>query len=634
MSEKGTPAGHALVVALACLWLGGCSAGPPAQRAVRFSEQPLRIQDYYLFDLGVADADGDGNLDLFTSNHTALPSLLLGDGRGGFRDVYAEWRLSQRPEFPGLEDSWTAPDIGGEGVSISWHRRRLVIRASLPDRTFDISGRLVADCAVALVETAGWKCALEPSPSGPDRTRTQVTFRLGSGLREGTIILEPELPEVGQTVTFEPSIPLTAITVGRRGAHPRDHTFEVSLKDRHGIAWADWNGDGRPDAFIAGGGVSGRIADFPEVRPYELFVTSEFGLVEMSEALNLVANGGRSRQPAWVDIDGDNRLELFVYGIWSRCQLFASSPRGGFADVTARTGLLNPRNGFSAWFDADGDLDPDLLVSGRDELFLYRNVGGVFSEVRLGPNPRAVSGAPPEYRQFGRPAFSDFDGDGDIDIYLASANGSTVLLNRGGRFRALAPAVFGLPVRAAAAAWVDADNDSFPDLHSVPDGLFRQTEGRRFERTGLLASGPGEPPASARSLWFDADNDGDRDVLIAVLPADREASRVWTSRFLRNDGPGGHWLEVRVAGPPGNREAVGAAVVLELGDGRRLKEYVGLAEGSYYSQGHYRVYFGLGRTGRPAALTVLWPDGLSERIDDPGIDRILTCGRGQDPRGR
>jgi len=83
-----------LAAFLAGLLLVSCAGGPRGERPLRFSEQPLAVQDYYLFDLGVADADGDGNLDIFTSNHTALPSLLLGDGRGGFRDVYAEWGMS------------------------------------------------------------------------------------------------------------------------------------------------------------------------------------------------------------------------------------------------------------------------------------------------------------------------------------------------------------------------------------------------------------------------------------------------------------------------------------------------------------------------------------------------------------
>jgi len=210
---------------------------------------------------------------------------------------------------------------------------------------------------------------------------------------------------------------------------------------------------------------------------------------------------------------------------------------------------------------------------------------------------------------------------------VASANGSTLILNLGGAFRLEDPGVFGLPSRAVTAAWVDADNDSLPDLHSVPDGLYRQSGGHRFKRTGILAGGPDEAVA-ARCLWFDADNDGNRDVLISVLPRESEVERVWSSRFLSNEGSGHHWLEVQVVGPPGNRDAIGARVVVELGDRRRLTDYVGLSEGSYYSQGHYRLYFGLGKTGRPKSVSVLWPDGAADIVEDPAPDRLMVCGRG------
>ncbi len=211
---------------------------------------------------------------------------------------------------------------------------------------------------------------------------------------------------------------------------------------------------------------------------------------------------------------------------------------------------------------------------------------------------------------------------------MASANGSTLILNLGGTFRLEEPGARGLPSRAAAAAWVDADNDSLPDLQSVPDGLFLQTRGHRFERTGLLACDSAEPIAAGRCLWFDADNDGDRDVIISLLPRDGETARLWSSRFFLNGGSGRHWVEVAVVGPPGNRDGIGARVVVELGDGRRLTDYVGLAEGSTYSQGHYRLYFGLGKSGPPRAVSVRWPDGLTERVPTPAPDRLMIFGRG------
>ena len=42
------------------------------------------------FDVGVVDANDDGNLDIYTSTHHFRQLLLISDGKGRFRDVHAE----------------------------------------------------------------------------------------------------------------------------------------------------------------------------------------------------------------------------------------------------------------------------------------------------------------------------------------------------------------------------------------------------------------------------------------------------------------------------------------------------------------------------------------------------------------
>ena len=59
-------------------------------------------------------------------------------------------------------------------------------------------------------------------------------------------------------------------------------------------------------------------------------------------------------------------------------------------------------------------------------------------------------------------------------------------------------------------------------------------------------------------------------------------------------------------------------------------QQVGQAEGSHYSQGHYRLYFGLGPHERPSALTIHWPDGYVQEILEPQGDRLLVFERDRD----
>jgi hypothetical protein len=85
-----------------------------------------------------------------------------------------------------------------------------------------------------------------------------------------------------------------------------------------------------------------------------------------------------------------------------------------------RAGLATPR---AADWDADGDLD--LVVSAREDLYLYKNIGTRTSprfEAHANPLPALWGNAPLAVDQF-----RDWDGDGRIDL----VSGYTVRLNSG-----------------------------------------------------------------------------------------------------------------------------------------------------------------------------------------------------------
>ena len=146
---------------------------------------------------------------------------------------------------------------------------------------------------------------------------------------------------------------------------------------------------------------------------------------------------------------------------------------------------------------------------------------------------------------------------------------------------------------------------------------------------------PGQP------IFLDADNNGTRDLLLAtefskkkrplnewMIKLDGLGERFggldyyWNVVFFDNQNLDNHWLEVQLTGPPGNAQAIGASATLQTVTGKQFQQ-VGCAEGSRYSQGHYRLYFGLGQDSEPLSLRVNWPDGKSSEIDHPGADRLL-----------
>ena len=110
---------------------------------------------------------------------------------------------------------------------------------------------------------------------------------------------------------------------------------------------------------------------------------------------------------------------------------------------------------------------------------------------------------------------------------------------------------------------------------------------------------------------------------ISQEPVDTPEDWNWTLALYPNLANTNHWLQVKLIGKPGNRSAIGAKVELINSDKAQL-QVVGQSEGSRASQGHYRLYFGLGKNEQIDRLQVTWPDGQVQEIVNPEIDSLLT----------
>ena len=207
-----------------------------------------------------------------------------------------------------------------------------------------------------------------------------------------------------------------------------------------------------------------------------------------------------------------------------------------------------------------------------------------------------------------------------------------------GTFSHVMPASIGLPDSSITANWIDYDNDGLPDLHFLPQGLFRQHENHEFESTRLLEF-PAEQYIAAVANWYDIDNDGRLDLLMALSenPAfshwwefSKEPRHriTWVLKAHRNIGAVNHWLQVKLVGQHGNRQAIGARVTVVTPDGRQVQE-VGSTDGAFFSQGHYRLYFGLGNHTIADALYIQWSDGTQQEFHDINGDRLLTIERSE-----
>ena len=133
----------------------------------------------------------------------------------------------------------------------------------------------------------------------------------------------------------------------------------------------DFNGDGKPDLFV-GGRLTPRNYPYP-TRSYILRNDGgHFTDVTEQVAPELVHPGGMITDAAWVDLDGDGRLDLVTVGEWMPIQFFHNDG-SRFTNVTSHTGLPSMRGW---WFSlAVGDFDhdgrPDLVAGNLGLNYTY-----------------------------------------------------------------------------------------------------------------------------------------------------------------------------------------------------------------------------------------------------------------------
>jgi hypothetical protein len=195
------------------------------------------------------------------------------------------------------------------------------------------------------------------------------------------------------------------------------------------IAGADYDNDGDLDIVVPRGAW---MFEDGCIRKSLLRNDGAAGFADVTRAAGLGGRASPTQAVVWADFDNDGWLDLFV-GNESRVELVADGPshpselyrnnhEGTFTDVAAEAGVLNDRYAKgAAGGDYDGDGDMDLFVSNVGPNRLYRNDGGMrFTDVA--PELGVVD---PDGRSFAT-WFFDFENDGDLDIFVSAYDASVV----------------------------------------------------------------------------------------------------------------------------------------------------------------------------------------------------------------
>ena len=430
-----------------------------------------------------------------------------------------------------------------------------------------------------------------------------------------------------------------------------------------GVAIGDYDNDGYDDIFVTAVGQShlfhnnhnGTFKD----------VTREAGLWGITEF---------STSAAWVDYDRDGKLDLIVgnYVDWSPqkdivCTLDGThksyctpesysgvAPRlwhnlgnGKFEDVTRKAGLFDPTSktlGITM-LDYNGDGWPDLLfandtqpnklyVNNKNGTFTERAVqaGIAFSEDGIARAGMGVDAG--DYDHSGRPSivFSNFSNQ-MMSLYHNEGNG--LFVDEAPRSEIGRASLLTL---GFSCFFFDYDLDGWPDIfvanghleddiekiqkrikYRQPPHLFHNVVGGKFQDVAAQLGPEFSAPRLGRGAAFaDINNDGYPDVLITTnggAPA-----------LFRNPGGGNRGLRIKLIGTKSNRDGIGAAVQVKIGNDT---QYQLLHSGGYLSQSELVLTFGLGAATRADSVEISWPSGQVDHLSNLDGDQTVIVEEGK-----
>lgn len=348
-------------------------------------------------DIGAADLDGDGDLDLVLPQEFFLNRILINDGQGRFSEAGNRLQtlnsseLAGGPPLPGHDsEDVSIADFDGDG-------RLDIVIVSEDDVRFSRSGVHEYYRGTAEGRFERVRGVL------PDTEANAVAHAdLNGDGRDDLLIVgagqDRLLINDGQGGFGDE----TGQRLPREAATGQDAEF------------ADLDGDGDLDLIL---GLEGGHA---------LWINDGQGVFTDETAQRLPDPGNvEARKVAPADVDGDGDLDLYFSHVgWQgrapQDRLLINDGTGRFTDETAAripSEALTTLDGRFADLDGDGDLD--LIQAHAERLTVLENDGtGVFSDVTAEVLGEVNLGGPSIAIEI-----ADFNGDGVMDLYVGQLAG-------------------------------------------------------------------------------------------------------------------------------------------------------------------------------------------------------------------
>ena len=648
----------------------------PVSAAIRFeevSEQAGITRTGESWGNAWGDFDGDGYLDLWTTNHKQKPSLYRNNGDGSFTDIidtvwdaypYADAHGAAWADFDNDGDQDLIVLSGGGGATNPTnitHNNHLYINENgrlvesgaafgvdlpmLRGRAplwLDVNGDRQLDLVMTgrtrpVTRVSDDACCYENAGPGEDPgllgtslfLQTRTGFEMANA-QTGLLLEEDASLAQLADVTGDGALDLIVDVSPYPGnvyditdLPFQDITETLFLPKRYNVqdvAFADFNGDLSSDIFLARGLYASYVdAEDPHV-------------LKLNIQTNMGEKGVRFRT--------EGALSIEIHSVWAT-QLYHLNIGARGESLTAFGGeyiQTDPTRNVSSFFV---DLDPEdprvIGLAARWEEELYGMYLGYDPETEMWTvlyhtQPRVdTNWSGLEAIVESTQPITDVEPINFTVADLFSNPRSTLFMSRrvdAVRWFQDVSANRFLDARSVVAG--DFDNDMDVDIYVVrsssagnlPNALYENMGNGSFAHRVDAGGALGSTEGKGQSVTMaDYDRDGYLDLFVTNGRGGAPFNN-GPDQLFRNIGSGQNWLQIDLVGTLSNRDGIGARLFATTPDGRtQLRENGG---GIHWSQqDQKRIHFGLGENASVSELRIHWPSGVVQILSGVRVNQVL-----------